>query len=184
MDAGPPPAARPAPRGPWERMTEGLSVCGTALILVVMLAMDADILGRALLNRPLAGAAEIVTMAMAAIVFLQLPAALAAGRFVQSDTLLGALDARLPRLAAALRPLWCLAGGAVFGLLAWAGAPLFWKDWLRGEVYGVPGIFTFPRWPVGLVILIGCVATAALFLRLAVHEACKARRVAVEGGAP
>lgn len=181
MDAGPSSAAR-GPRGPWERTTEALSVCGTALILVVMLAMDADILGRALLNRPLAGAAEIVTMAMAAIVFLQLPAALAAGRFVQSDTLLGALDSRSPRLAAALRALWCLAGGVVFALLAWAGVPLFRKDWLSDEVYGVPGVFTFPRWPVGVIILIGCVATAALFLRLALGAARAARRGPQGGG--
>lgn len=182
MDTGPSPPSRSGPRGPWERTTEALSVCGTTLILVVMLAMDADILGRALLNQPLAGAAEIVTMAMAAIVFLQLPAALAAGRFVQSDTLLAMLDERAPRVAAALRALWCLAGGGVFALLAWAGVPLFWKDWISGEIYGVPGVFTFPRWPVGLVILVGCVATAALFLRLAVQPAREARRGPEGGG--
>jgi TRAP-type mannitol/chloroaromatic compound transport system permease small subunit len=176
VQATPPATPGAAPRGAWERLIERLSVCGTALILVVMLAMDADILGRALFNHPVAGVAEVVTMSLAAIVFLQLPAALAAGRIVQSDTLLASLQQTAPRLCAALRALWCGAGAAVFGLLSWAGLPLFLKDWTRGEVYGVPGLFTFPRWPVGAVILLGCAVTAALYLRLAVQALREARR--------
>lgn len=164
----------------WLRLLEVLSAIGTGLIVVVMVAMDLDVLGRAVLGRPLAGVTEIVTMSIAAIVFLQLPAALAGGRFVRSDALLGVLLERRPRWAAMLGALWNGLGALAFALVGYAAAPLVWKDWQRGEMYGVPGIFTFPRWPVGAVIVLGCVVTALQFA-LMVLPAWRGRRQAGGG---
>jgi TRAP-type mannitol/chloroaromatic compound transport system permease small subunit len=147
----------------WARFVALLSVLGTALILVVMVVMVWDVVARAALNRPLPGTAEIVTMSIAAIVFLQMPAALAAGRFVRSDALLEGLRKSRPSAAFALEMLWLLLGLATFAMLAWAAAPLVYKDFLRGELYGSPGVFTFPRWPVGCLVVLGCAATALQF---------------------
>lgn len=181
----PPPAAPAAgdgvaAAGPWARLVDVLSVLGTALIMVVMLVMDGDVLGRALFGRPIAGAAEIVTMSIAAIVFLQLPAALAAGRFVRSDVLLDSIMSRRAVLGERLQALWCVLGAFTFVLLCHGAAPLVWKDWVRGEVYGSPGVFTFARWPVGLTVLLGCVVTAVQFALMAWRHARSARDLARE----
>jgi TRAP-type mannitol/chloroaromatic compound transport system permease small subunit len=147
----------------WGRFVALLSVLGTALILVVMAVMVWDVVARAAFDRPLPGTAEIVTMSIAAIVFLQMPAALAAGRFVRSDALMHGLHQRRPSWGLAIERLWLLLGLATFAMLAWAAAPLVYKDFLRGEVYGSPGVFTFPRWPVGCLVVLGCGATALQF---------------------
>jgi len=152
-----------------------MSVCGTGLIGVVMVVMVYDVLARAAFNRPLAGTAEIVTMSIAAIVFLQMPAALASGRFVRSDALMETLQRRIPRAAAALELAWTLLGLATFALMAAAAMPLVHKDILRGEVYGSPGVFTFPRWPVGCLVVLGCAATTVQFAVMAMGHWRKLR---------
>lgn len=152
-----------APTGIWATLVATLSACGTTLIGVVMVVMVYDVISRGLFDRPLAGTAEIVTMSIAAIVFLQMPAALAAGRFVRSDALIEGLHRRHTRLAAGLELFWFLLGLATFLLLTYAAAPLVYKDFLRGEMYGSPGVFTFPRWPVGSLVVLGSLTTALQF---------------------
>lgn len=177
-----PHTSEPASRAtPWAWLVDTLSVLGTGLIMIVMLVMDADVIGRAVWNRPLAGVAEIVTMSIAAIVFLQLPAALAAGRFVRSDVLLESLRPRHPAAVAWIQGLWNALGALTFALLCHAAAPLVWKDWMRGEVYGSPGVFTFPRWPVGVIVLLGCAATAVQFAIMAWRDVRAARAPQADG---
>lgn len=147
----------------WARFVSLLSVIGTTLILVVMVVMVWDVLARAAFNRPLSGTAEIVTMSIAAIVFLQMPSALAAGRFVRSDALLKEWRSSRPAHALKTELIWVVLGTFTFALLAWAAAPLVYKDFVRGELYGSPGVFTFPRWPVGCLVVLGCVATSIQF---------------------
>jgi hypothetical protein len=49
-----------------------LNIVGTLLIIVMAVAVNADILGRELFNRPIAGVTEFVGLAIVAIVFLQM----------------------------------------------------------------------------------------------------------------
>lgn len=156
--------------GIWSNFIATLSVFGTVLIGVVMVVMVYDVVCRGLFDRPLAGTAEIVTMAIAAIVFLQMPAALAAGRFVRSDALIDGLRRRHGHIAQGLELLWTVLGLLTFLLLTYAAAPLVYKDFVRGEMYGSPGVFTFPRWPVGCLVVLGSFATALQFAVQALQQ--------------
>ena len=58
--------------------------------------------------------------------------------------------------------------GAFFmGLILWGSLPIFIESWQGNFYEGQEGVFTAPVWPVNLVVVIGSILTALLFLRLA-----------------
>lgn len=147
-----------------------LNGVGTVLILFLMTVMLIDIGGRVLLNQPLAGVPEMVSMAIVAIVFLQLPHSVASRSLIASDMLSGALEAKRPRTAAALSASCSLVGAIVFMAIAYASFRFLQKAWLHEETYGTAGVFEFPQWPLRFVIVFGAVWTSFEFLRLAWND--------------
>lgn len=144
---------------------------GSAWILVIMLGIVADILGRFLFNSPISGTTELVTMSVVAILYMQLAYTLRSGSMTRSDAVLGRLIARRPVIGNGLAVLFCLAGAYLMGAIM-MGA---WPKWLKsldGNFYvGVVGVFTFPDWPRLLIVFIGCALTALQFLVLAAGNA-------------
>ncbi|MCR9125760.1 MAG: TRAP transporter small permease subunit [Rhodobacteraceae bacterium] len=138
-----------------DRATQGLNLAGSALILVLMLLIGADVIGRAAFGTPISGVPEIVTMSIVAIVFLQIPQALRAGRMTRSDGLGGWLARRYPAAGRALDTLFDLIAIAVTGVIVHGTWPIFARAWQRGEFVGAVGDFTAPVWPVKLTILVG-----------------------------
>ena len=156
--------------------TGALNLVGSALVLGLMVLVGADVAGRNLLDAPLPGVPEMVSLSILVIVFLQAPRALERGRLTRSDTLLDALGRRAPRAARGLESLHDLAGAAVFGIVVVGTWPLLVKAVDREQLVGAIGDFTAPVWPVRLAVLVGSVA-------LVVHFALRvARRVAPREG--
>lgn len=149
-----------------DALTSGLNVAGTLLIVLVMLVVNADVIGRGLLGAPVSGVPEIVSMSIVAIVFLQVAQAFRRGRLTRSEALLGPLEARAPRLRHGIELVFALAASALVWTVFAASWPLFAKAWSRGTYEGTVGDFTAPIWPVKLIILIGC---AALLAQLLLH---------------
>lgn len=153
----------PTARDPWplralDALTQGLNVVGSALILLLMILVGIDVAGRNLADAPIAGVPEMVTLSIVAIVFLQIPAALRAGRMTRSDALLNALARRSPALGRGLESLFDLAGIAIIGVIVYASWPMFIRAWVRSDFVGAVGSFTAPTWPVkGMLILGACV---------------------------
>ena len=153
--------AEPAPRRepPVLRLldaaTQALNVAGSILILALTVLIGIDVAGRNLAGAPVAGVPELVTLSILAIVFLQAPQALRAGRFTRSEAVIDALRARLPGAAKALETVFDLAAIAVVGVIVHATWPIFARAWQRGEFIGAVGDFTAPTWPVKLTILVG-----------------------------
>ncbi|MFN3259363.1 MAG: TRAP transporter small permease subunit [Pikeienuella sp.] len=147
-----------------DRATEALNVLGSLLILALTLLVGVDVLGRNLAGAPLAGVPEMVTLSIVAIVFLQAPAALRAGRFTRSDGLIEALSRRAPGAAKALETVFDLAGIAILSVILTATWPLFLRSWTRGDFIGAVGDFTAPTWPVKATILIGSALLILQFL--------------------
>ncbi|MEM8578682.1 MAG: TRAP transporter small permease subunit [Pseudomonadota bacterium] len=145
----------PVPLRVLDAVTQGLNVVGSGLILLLMVLVGVDVAGRNLAGAPVAGVPELVTLSIVAIVFLQIPAALRAGRLTRSDALLTALGRRLPGLAKALESLFDLAGIAVVGVIVYASWPMFLRAWTRGDFVGAVGSFTAPTWPVKLTLIVG-----------------------------
>ncbi|WP_419909195.1 TRAP transporter small permease subunit [Hoeflea sp.] len=146
-----------------DRLTMGLNVLGTLLIVALMILINADIIGRELFLSPISGVPEMVSMSIVAIVFLQVGQAFRMGRFTRTDALMNALERSVPRIRALLEFIYCLAGLFVIAMLFNASYPLFTKAWDRNTFVGTVGDFIAPIWPVKLIILIGC---AALLMQL------------------
>ncbi|MGD1880795.1 MAG: TRAP transporter small permease subunit [Paracoccaceae bacterium] len=138
-----------------DAVTQGLNVLGSSLILVLMLLVGIDVAGRNLLSMPVSGVPELVTLSIVAIVFLQIPAALRAGRMTRSDGLLSWLTRKSPRLGQAVATFFDLIGIAVIAVIVQTTWPIFTRAFESGQFIGAIGDFTAPVWPVKLTLIIG-----------------------------
>lgn len=145
-------------------LTQGLNLAGSALILALMLLVGADVAGRNLLGQPVPGVPEIVSLSIVAIVFLQSPQALRAGRMTRTEAVAKMLARRAPPVGRALSSLFDLAGAGIVGAIVWMTWPILRRAIERGEFVGAIGDFTAPVWPVKAVIVLGGAALAAQFL--------------------
>lgn len=171
----------PGPAGP-ARPRSGVSLLGIAtaifaavgslMIVVIMLLINADVFGRFVFNAPVPIVAEIVSVTIVSVVFLQLGDAIRAGRMIQSDMWLSRLARRSPRGATALSALHHIVGAVMLGILAW----YIWQPTLASfsphRTVGIRGVMTLPLWPFYLAVFAGAalafvqyVATALALIR-------------------
>jgi TRAP-type C4-dicarboxylate transport system permease small subunit len=156
-----------------DRVTLVFNLVGTVLILGLMVLIGADILGRQAFNAPIPGVPELVSLSIVAIVFLQVPQALRAGRFTRSDSLLNLLKNRHPRLGESVEIMFDLVAIATLLALIYSAWPLFVKDWQNNTFVGAVGDFTAPVWPVKLALVLG---TALLILQFCARIVRRLRR--------
>ena len=140
------------------------NVAGSLLILALVGLIAADVLGRNLLGAPLSGVPELVSLSIVAIVFLQAPQALRAGRFTRSDGLIDMLRARLPGPTRWLETVFDLIGAGVLGAILYAHWPILTRAYSRGDFVGAVGDFTAPTWPVKAMLALGAALLALQFL--------------------
>lgn len=157
---------RPQPAS-FHRITGAMNAIGTVWILVLMVLINTDVIGRDLFGAPVRGVTEIVSMSIVGIVFMQLADTLHAGRFTRAEVLLGYLQRRQPRFARGLQGIFHTIGAALLIVICWASwAPL--AEAVRiGEYVGAVGDFVAPMWPVRTIIVLGSACTALTFLFLA-----------------
>ncbi|MDX2484147.1 MAG: TRAP transporter small permease subunit [Pseudodonghicola sp.] len=160
-----------------DRVTGGLNVAGTLLILALMLLVNADVIGRGAFSAPISGVPEMVSMSIVAIVFLQIAQTFRKGRMTRAEAVLNTLGRVAPRLRLGLELIFALAAAALVWILFSASLPLFEKAWMRGTYEGTVGDFTAPIWPVKLIILVGC---GALWVQL-VLSACETLLRLIQG---
>ena len=151
-------------RGFFPLIITSVNIVGSLLILALMVLVGLDVAGRNLLGEPLSGVPEIVTLSIVVIVFLQAPAALAAGRLTRSDTLIKWLATRSPSSAKVLETFFDLCGLVVFGVIAYGTWPLLTKSWRTDEFIGALGDFTAPVWPVRAAVILGSVLLTTQFV--------------------
>ena len=151
-------------------LTQALNVVGTLLIVGLMLLIGADVIGRGAFSAPISGVPELVSLSIVAIVFLQVPQALRAGRFTRSDAVLGWLQNRWPSIARSLEVAFDIIAILLLAALLYAAWPLFVKDWEANTFVGAVGDFTAPVWPVKLVIVIGTVMLMLQFASRILRE--------------
>lgn len=147
-----------------DRATQGANVLGTLLIAGLVVLICVDVVGREAFGAPLKGVPEMVSLSIVAIVFLQVPQALRAGRLTRSDGVIRVLHRTRPRLAAVLETLFEFLGFAVVSTILYAHWPMLVKAYTRGDFVGSTGNLTIPTWPVKAMILVGCVLLALQFL--------------------
>lgn len=162
-------------------LTQVANVCGSLLILTLMVLIGADVFSRNVFDAPISGVPEIVTLSIVAIVFLQAPQALKSGRMTRADALINFLSARAPRIHKGLESLYDLLGLGVMAAIIYATYPILIKSWQRDDFIGAVGDFTAPTWPVKVMIIVGCGLLACQFVARIIrrHQAKSESNVAV-----
>ncbi|MDM7943125.1 MAG: TRAP transporter small permease [Hydrogenophaga sp.] len=168
LEGGPPTAG--APGSAFGRLVDGLNAFGSVVIGMVMVLMVVDVLMRNLLNQPIDGVAELVATSIVVIVFLQLPATLRHGRMSRADLFIDPFILQRPRAGKRLRAVFSVVGFFACGVIAWATWPLLSRAWGNDEFLGIEGIFTFPTWPMRLVVLCGAALAALQYVLLAIED--------------
>ncbi|HSX94619.1 MAG TPA: TRAP transporter small permease [Hydrogenophaga sp.] len=168
-----------APSSPFGHVVDALNGLGSIVIALVMVLMCADVFMRNAFNQPLDGVAEMVAASIIVIVFLQLPATLRHGRMSRADLFLDPFLLRRPRAGRRLRALFSLVGIFACGVIAYATWPLFQRAWANNEFFGVEGVFTFPTWPMRIVVFTGAALAAVQYALLAWQD----WRESAQGGA-
>lgn len=145
---------------------------GAILILLMTALICADILARNLFGQPVAGVAELVSLAIMAVVFLQLGQAVRADALTRAELLTARLKKSAPRVESLLQALYALTAALLFAALVYGVCLKFIDAWRSDEHVGVYGLFVAPVWPVYATVALGSLAAAMQFcIHLAVHLA-------------
>lgn len=161
----------PPPRGALSASLEwilnGLNGLGSIWIFVLMILINLDAFGRTFFAHPIEGVIEIVEMSIVAIVFLQLGDATRQGRLTRSDGLFQRLLRRFPSTGRLLGAMFDLLGIVFMAIILYGTVPEMIEAVEENLYYGSEGVFTAPKWPIYLIILIGATVTLLQFLRFA-----------------
>lgn len=162
----PPAAAVPGrwhPASLFGALTIAMNAAGALGIVLLMVLINADVLGRAAFSAPIRGVPEVVSLSIVSIVFLQAGYMLRSGRMIASDSLIERLRQRAPAVARALDVVFAALGCTLFGVLFHASLPSFVDAWSNDLFVGAEGDFTVPIWPMKLIVLAGSAMLAAQY---------------------
>lgn len=148
-----------SPKAMFGHLADGMSAVGSLVIFGMMLLVCSDVLLRTLMDRPIYGVNEIMSLSIVAIVFLQLASTLRNHRMARADIYIDKLIRTSPGVGHALHALYGVAGIIAFGIVVYGTYPLWERAWYGGEYIGVPGLLTVPTWPVRTIVIVGGVLT-------------------------
>jgi len=155
--------------GAFDRLIAGMNALGSVWILLLVLMVTADALGRSFFSHPIAGVTELTQVSIVGIVFLQLADAIHTGRLTRADSFLALIHVLRPRVANTLEGAFFVLGAVYMVLGLWGSVPLLREAIDRKSYLGNEGVFTVVVWPVKAIIVIGLTVCLVEFLRLAVR---------------
>jgi C4-dicarboxylate transporter, DctM subunit len=145
------------------RLIEWLNGAGVVWVFALTFLICADITGRTVFDRPIAGVTEMVSLSLVASVFLQLAHAVRGGRLMHVEMLLAPLERRRPAVANDWQLVLAIVGVALLAIVAIGAWPDFTTALATREFAGVEGIFKIEVWPIKFLLVAGS-AVAALEL--------------------
>lgn len=171
---GAPAAGAARPRSALSRgfgaVVGGMNAAGSCWIVVLMLLINVEAVGRSAFDAPIIGVIEMIEISIVGIVFLQLADALRQGVLTRSDGLLNRMKARRPKIADGMGAAASALGVAFMALILVGSVPFFVESWEKDYYIGVEGMFTAPVWPTALTIVVAVVVTMIQFTAgLAAH---------------
>ncbi|MDI5932758.1 TRAP transporter small permease subunit [Halomonas kalidii] len=156
------------------RVVDGLNAVGSLLIFAMMVLVCADVASRSLLNQPIYGVTELMSLSIVAIVFLQMASTLRHRRMAKADIFIEKYITTSPVAGHVLSAVFSLGGILACALIVYGTYPLWAQAWHANEYIGVQGLLTVPTWPVKTVILIGGSATGIQYLIDALQDLASA----------
>ena len=142
----------------------GMNAAGSVWIVVLMLLINTEAISRSAFNAPIIGVIEMIEISVIGIVFMQLADSLRRGVFVRSDGLFNQVMRRKPAAGHVMGIGTYLMGAMFMGLILWGSVPFFVDAWSNDWYVGVEGMFTAPRWPIVLIVVIALCVTLIQFL--------------------
>ena len=137
-----------------------LNILGAVWVLLIMLLITVDVVGRAFFNSPLFGVPEIVKISVVGLVWCQMAHTLKIGAHLRSTIL---VDRMPPAARRTIEILSCILGAIMFGLIVYSGWDTTAEAWRIGEFEGEEPV-RVPTAPVRTLVLIGAALTAIQFL--------------------
>ena len=137
-----------------------LNIVGAVWVLLIMLLISVDVIGRAFFNSPLFGVPEIVKISVVGLVWCQMAHTLKIGAHLRSTIL---VDRMPPALRRAVEIVSCLMGAIIFALIVYSGWDTMLESWRIGEFEGEEPV-RVPTAPIRSLVLIGAALTAIQFL--------------------
>ena len=153
-----------APPRLFARVVGGMNAAGSCWIVILMLLINAEAIGRSAFNQPIIGVIEMIEISIVGIVFMQLADSLRRGVLTRSDGLYNQVMARRPRAGHVMGALTMLLGAVFMCLILWGMVPFLIDAWRNDHYIGVEGMFTAPVWPVALIIVVAIAVTMIQFL--------------------
>ena len=144
-----------------------LNGLGSIWIFVLTILINLDAFGRTFFAHPIEEVVEIVEMSIVAIVFLQLGDATQRGRLTRSDGLFNRILEHYPAVGRTMGDLFDLLGMIFMAIVIYGTIPEMIEVVPKNLYFGSEGVFTAPKWPVYLVILVGGTVTLLQFVRFA-----------------
>jgi TRAP-type C4-dicarboxylate transport system permease small subunit len=163
-------AGGPRRRTGFGHLTVLLSMAGTVLIVIMAIGVNADILGRNLFNRPVAGVTEFLGLAIVAVVFLQMANTAREERHISNDLIVSAIARAYPRLGHVIYSAFYLLGAILFALIVWFVIPKFIDNYQGNYFKGTAGYIEIPVWPFQATVVVGAAVAAVQYLLLAWRE--------------
>ena len=137
-----------------------LNILGAVWVLLIMLLITVDVIGRAFFNSPLFGVPEIVKISVVGLVWCQMAHTLKIGAHLRSTIL---VDRMPPAARRPIEILSCILGAIMFGLIVYSGWDTTAEAWRIGEFEGEEPV-RVPTAPVRTLVLIGAALTAVQFV--------------------
>ena len=145
------------------------NISGALVLLVLVAIMNIDIFSRNILNAPFRGVVEVVIFSLALIVFLQLPDVVRTGRLTRSDGFFNIVKRHKPVAGRYMGAIFDFLGAIFFAIVLWGAVPDLYDAWVNDYFVGEQGLFTFPEWPIKIIIMVGCTVTFLHFIRMGVR---------------
>ncbi len=146
------------------RIVGGMNAAGSCWIVVLMLLINTEAIGRSAFNQPIIGVIEMIEISIVGIVFMQLADSLRRGVLTRSDGLFNQVMARRRKAGHVMGALTMLLGAVFMCLILWGMVPFLIDAWRNDHYIGVEGMFTAPVWPVALIIVVAIAVTMIQFL--------------------
>ena len=155
---------RSAPLRIFGGIVSGMNAAGSCWIVVLMILINVEAIGRSAFNSPIIGVIEMIEISIVGIVFLQLADSLRRGILTRSDGLFNQALQRRPAVAHAMGIVTYLLGAVSMVIILFGSIPYLRESWNKSYYIGVEGMFTAPLWPIAVIIVVAVTVTMIQFL--------------------
>jgi TRAP-type C4-dicarboxylate transport system permease small subunit len=149
------------------QIVRGLLAAAAVIIFLLGFLVCADVLGRALLNSPVKGTPEMVSMSIVIICFLLSGYAVQSGAMIYADAVVGRFGVRGLAFGQLLS---AVLGILFFSIVVWGSYEPTLHAIVSAEYEG-EGALRVPAWPARVIVIVGAVLVVVSYAMLAVQSA-------------